>query len=223
MKFLVKAVPVVVNIIFWNVTLQLFSKCNSCLVGPAPGHIFRRVPSTSEHYCRQIVSQHVFKTSSMPFNTEVKSSQLIMAKTVCTQLHNNRVRPVFGHNSLHHILEQLIKRIVIHSWFERDVQWVMLSIICSVLVKSACSGEKILTILMERYRHDSVWQVKCLLNTVTVMDIDIDVNDSWINHQKFQNCQNNIIYVTKSARLWFLSMMKPASKVYGNISLPVQE
>ncbi len=159
----------------------------------------------------------------MAFYAQVESTKFIMTKTVSTQLHDNSMRPVLGHDTLHHILEQLVKGIIVHSWFQRNVQWIMFSIISSVLVKSPRSWEKVLTVLMERHWHDSVGQIKCLLNPVSVMDVDIDVNNSWINKQKFQNGQHNIVYVAKTTCLRLFGMMKPSTKIDSDVRLSVQE
>ena len=51
-EFLVEIVLAVVNIVFWNVALQLLTQSQSCLVGPTSGHVFWCVPSSAEHYCR---------------------------------------------------------------------------------------------------------------------------------------------------------------------------
>jgi hypothetical protein len=66
------------------------------------------------------------------------------------------MRSIFCHDSLHNILEKLKKGIVIHAWLQGNVQGIVLSIVKAILIEATCPWEKILTILMERYSHDSV-------------------------------------------------------------------
>lgn len=75
---------------------------------------------------------------------------------------------------------------------------------------------------MERHWHDSVRQVKCLLDAITVVHVNIDVNYSWVHKKQFQNGQYNIVNITKTARLWLFRMMKASTEIYGNVSLSVQ-
>lgn len=127
----------------------------------------------------------MFKAPSMTFDTQVEPSQLVVTKTVGPQLHYDCMRSIFCHDSLHNILEKLKKGIVIHAWLQGNVQGVVLSIVKAILIEATCPWEKILTILMERYSHDSVWKIKCFFDTIAMMDVNVDVDDSGVNQQEF--------------------------------------
>ncbi len=76
---------------------------------------------------------------------------------------------------------------------------------------------------MKRHWHDSIRQVKGLLDTISMVDIYINVDNSWVDKKKFKYCQNNIVYITKTTGLWFFGMMKPSSKINGNICFPIEQ
>lgn len=55
------------------------------------------------------------------------------------------------------------------------------------------------------------------------MNINVQVKNAWINVQKLDNGQHNVVYVTETACLRFLGMVQPACPVDGDIRLPVEQ
>lgn len=53
-------------------------------------------------------------------------------------------------------------------------------------------ARKVLAVLVERYSHDPVGRVKGLLHTITVMNIDVDIEDALVETQKFENAENDV-------------------------------
>lgn len=49
------------------------------------------------------------------------------------------------------------------------------------------SAREIIFELMERACHDTIGQIECLLNAVTVMDIDVDVQDSLVGFEQLED------------------------------------
>lgn len=64
--------------------------------------------------------------------------------------------------------------------------------------------------------------IKCLLNTITMMNVNVKIKYTRINLQQLQNTEHNIIDVTEAARFCFLSMMESACPVNYNIGLLCQ-
>jgi hypothetical protein len=52
---------------------------------------------------------------------------------------------------------------------------------------------------VERNGHDTVGGVESFLNTITVMDVNIDVKDPLFESEELENAENNIYRVLDSA------------------------
>ena len=59
------------------------------------------------------------------------------------------------------------------------------------VAKFTRSGE-ILAILVERACHDAIGRVKRFFDTIAVVDIDVDIEDSLFEAQQLQDAQNDI-------------------------------
>ena len=72
---------------------------------------------------------------------------------------------------------------------------------------------------METDSHDSVGVIKGLLDSITVVNIDIEVKDSRVDLQKLEDTEYDVIDVAKTTGLWFFGMMETSWPVDDNISL----
>jgi hypothetical protein len=50
---------------------------------------------------------------------------------------------------------------------------------------------------VERARHDSVSEVECLFDSITMVDVDVDVEHSLESLEQLQNGQHAIIDIAK--------------------------
>lgn len=69
--------------------------------------------------------------------------------------------------------------------------------------------------------HDPIGEIKRFLHSITMMNIDVDIQHARVILQELQDAYHNVIYVAKSWRLKFLRMMKSTTPVYTNITLIV--
>lgn len=76
---------------------------------------------------------------------------------------------------------------------------------------------------METQSHNPVWQIKGLFHSISMMNIDINVNHSGINKQQLKYGKYNIIDITKPTRLWFFCMMQTPTKINRHICLSIQQ
>lgn len=90
-------------------------------------------------------------------------------------------------------------------------------------MKSSCAGEEIITILMKRDRHTSIRKIECLFHSVTVVNVDVQIQNPRVNLQQLNYRQHNIVHVAKATRLRFLGVMQASSPVYRDISLPIEK
>jgi len=70
---------------------------------------------------------------------------------------------------------------------------------------------------MKRHSHDSICVIEGLFNTISVMHINIQVKDSWINFKKLKNADNYIVDITKTAGFSLLSMVISSSPVDSDV------
>ncbi|KAI6761402.1 hypothetical protein HG531_001955 [Fusarium graminearum] len=54
------------------------------------------------------------------------------------------------------------------------------------------STREVLAILVERNSHDTVGGIEGFLNTITVMDVDIDVEDPLFESEELKDAENDI-------------------------------
>ena len=96
----------------------------------------------------------------------------------------------------------------------------------------ASSREKVLPILVERHCHNSTGTKEGLFDAVSVVDVDINVEDSWVVSkifnwlktcvpQQLQDAEDNIVDVAKARGLTFLGMVETASPVDADVVLAV--
>lgn len=88
------------------------------------------------------------------------------------------------------------------------------TILFSNIIDMSCTWEIIFK-FMERASHDSISKVKGFLNTITMMDINIDIQDSLKSFEKFQNSENTVINIAKSWGLRLFGMMETARPIEG--------
>ena len=94
-------------------------------------------------------------------------------------------------------LEDHLEAFVIKSFIEREVDSMIGARIFSDVIDVAGSWEVVLE-LVEGGGHDSIGQVEGFFNTVSVMDINIDVEHPLISFQKFQDSKHAIVDIAKS-------------------------
>ena len=67
-----------------------------------------------------------------------------------------------------------------------------------------------------RSRDDSLSDIE----EVTMMDINIQVQDSLVIFEQLQNCKHNVVGVAETTRLTLLSMMESSTPIDGDIGIP---
>jgi len=72
--------------------------------------------------------------------------------------------------------------------------------------------------LMKADSHDPISIVECFLDSITMVDINIEIQYSIVHFQQFQDAKDNIVDIAKSRSLTFLGMMVATTPVYHGIS-----
>jgi hypothetical protein len=84
--------------------------------------------------------------------------------------------------------------------------------IFSDIIDMPCSWEIVFE-LMEGASHHSICQIESLLDSIPMMNVDIDVKDSLVCFKQLQNGQYAIVDITKSWCFWLLGVMQSSRPV----------
>lgn len=96
-----------------------------------------------------------------------------------------------------HGFKHALEFLVLDSILQRDVDGIAFpSTPPSVILRSR--PRKILTKLVKAARHDAVSSIKCLLHSVTMMAVDVDIQYARVRSKKLQNSENNVVYIAKA-------------------------
>lgn len=112
--------------------------------------------------------------------------------------------------------EQMIVCFVIDPSIQGHIQRIVLPISMADIFHITCPWEKV-AILMKRDCHDSVRAIESLLDPIPMMHVNVNVENSIVILQQFQDSQYYVIDIAKPARLHLLGMMQPASPVNADI------
>ena len=88
-------------------------------------------------------------------------------------------------------------------------------------MENGLTWEEIVSILVKTDSHNAVGCVEGLLNTISVVYIDIDVQNPRVVLQQFENCKYEIINIAKSRGLSPFCVMQTPCPVDGDVALPV--
>lgn len=98
---------------------------------------------------------------------------------------------VVVHHGLDDGLENGLVGIISNTIAKRKINSVILSHTNSNVAQLASTGE-ILSVLMEGAGHNSVGSVKSLLNTITMMDINVDIKNALLVSQELENGEDDV-------------------------------
>ena len=106
--------------------------------------------------------------------------------------------------------------LIIESFLKRNIERIIQTLACASLFEIAGAWEEV-TVPMEGYSHDSVSRVEGLLHAISMVDVDVDVQNSIMILQKLKNCKDDIVYVAEAACLLLLCMVQSARPVDGDV------
>lgn len=171
--------------------VHLHTNQAASFVGPGAGNVTHRVAAATKHESRQIKAPHVINAVGMAAHAQVEATQAIARETVATALEDNGLGLVVLHDSRDDGLENGFVSDVINTIAQGKVDGVILARTDADVAELASAG-KVLAVLVKRDRHDAIGRVKRLLNSVAVMDVDVNVKDALLEPQKLENCQHNV-------------------------------
>jgi len=161
-------------------------------------------------------------------DTDVEAAKSIPSERVCTTLEDNSSWLINSHTGSHYIFKELDVLVVLYTIMKRHIEGVVCTrarvIDRSRIIQRASTGEKDSSfVLMERECHDAVGGPESLLDTIAVVNINIDVEYARVVKQELEYSDNNVIDVAKARCFGLLGVMKTPGPVDCNIGLVVGE
>lgn len=168
------------------------------LIGPASGHISHCITSTSKNDSWQtfiLYKLHTFTFKPkinwsiklkqtllkdkvyipMTLYGQVKTTKSITAQTISTTLQNNSSWPVELNDILHDSLEYIRIIWVSDALLQWHIDRVVSTVVSANLEHVTCAREKAVSVLVKWNSHHSIRQIECILHTIAVVNINIDI------------------------------------------------
>ena len=134
----------------------------------------------------------------MAAHTQVETSQTVTRQTITTTLKDDSLWAVPFHNMFDNWFKDAFIGNVIYAISEREVDRIILPCADTNVTQFAGPGE-VFSIFMEWDRHNAVGGIKCLLDTIAMVDININIKNTLFETQKLENAENNVFNEKLSA------------------------
>ena len=154
----------------------------------------------------------------MASHGEVEAAEPIARERVGAALQHERSRLIDLHHLLHDGHKDSLIALVVNAVLERNVERVVLACLHTDVLDIAGPGEEVVPVLMERDSHHAVRRVEGLLDAVAVVDVDVEIQDTWVVLKQLEDAQHNVVHVAKSRRLGALRVVQAARPVDCHIS-----
>jgi hypothetical protein len=127
----------------------------------------------------------------MAFHAEVEAPKSVARETVPPTLENDGFGTVVLHHAFDHGFEDSFVGLVVDTIAEGEVDCVVLALTDADVTKLA-SPREVLAVLVERDRHDAISGVERLLDSITVMNIDVDVENTLLEAEEFDDAEDDV-------------------------------
>lgn len=127
----------------------------------------------------------------MTFHAQVEAAQSVSGKTITTTLKYNSFWSVVFHDSFDDRFEDRFVGGIVNPISKRKVDRVVLAL-SDTIVTELTSPREVLSIFVEGSSHDSVGGIESFLNTITVMDIDVNVKNSLLVSEELNDAKNDV-------------------------------
>lgn len=134
----------------------------------------------------------------MTSHAEIETSKSVARQTISSALQDNSFRTVILHDIFDNGFEDSSVRAIVDTITEREVDGVVFSRPYTHVAKLASSG-KIFAVFVERYRHHTIRGIEGFFDTVSVVDVDVNIQNPLLVAKKLQYAKYNIYVVLISS------------------------
>lgn len=73
------------------------------------------------------------------------------------------------------------------------------------------------SVLMKATRHDPIARIERLLDSISVMNIDINIKHARVRAQELEDAEYDVVDVTETGGFAFLGVVQAPGPVYGDV------
>ena len=197
---------------------DLYIQQTRSFIGPSTRYVTDGVATATHDEHGDTERFQVIHAHGVTVEGQIEASNAITSERISTALKGDD----FGAEALHdhrtYRLKDSLVGDVIDTVVQREVERVVLTKSATNILNVTSTREE-LSVLVEGQGHNTVGCVEGLFNSVSMMDIDIDVENALVYLEKFKNTQDNVVDVTESTRFSLFGVVKTTCPVDGNIGL----
>jgi hypothetical protein len=188
------------------------------LVRPAARNVAHRVAAApnDEHGDAELLA--IVDAVAVALEGQVEAAESVAGQAVRAALQHDSCRGKLGHNPVHDGLEERAVAIVVHAVLERRVDGVVEALAVAFVAPVAGAGE-ILAEFVQGQRHHAVARVESLLDSVTVVNVDVDVEHALVRLEQLEDAQHAVVDVAEAARLVLLRVVQTAGPVHAYVCI----
>lgn len=160
-------------------------------MAPCSTDVPHRISTTAKHQDRHIKRLDILDTVGMSPHTQIEATKSITAQRVTATLQNNRLGSVPIHHSLDDRLKDGFVGLVGDSVAEGEVDTVVFAQSDSNVAELA-RARKVFTVFVERDSHDTVGRVEGFFDTITVVDVNVNVKDALFVAEELDYAEDNV-------------------------------
>jgi hypothetical protein len=169
----------------------------SSLIGPRTGDVAHCVTTASKDQGRKVEALDVLHAVSVTTHGQVEATKTITTQRVTTALQNDSIRAEELHDFGDDGFEDTLVCDIVHTITKREVDSVVFAI-ADTDVAQFTSTREVLSVLVEGAGHDAIGRVEGFFNTITMVNVDIDVENARLESEELDDSENNVVDVTET-------------------------
>mmetsp|Transcript_21127 Transcript_21127/g.35286 ORF Transcript_21127/g.35286 Transcript_21127/m.35286 type:complete len:256 (-) Transcript_21127:392-1159(-) len=197
---------------------DLAFETNRGLKGPATSNVADSVTTASEDEHGDVEAFYKLDTIGVTLDREIEAAETVSGKRICSALHDDGLRFVNLDDLGDDGLEDAFVRFVIDSIFQWEVDRVILALSDSNILDVTCS-RKVLAKLVEGDTHHTIGGVEGLLDSITVVNVDVNVQHPLVDLEEFEDGEDDVVDVTETGSLTLFGVMQSSSPVDSNVAI----
>jgi len=170
---------------------QFLTNKNTSFKRPSASDIAHSISTTTKYKCWNVELLDKLNAVGVAPHTEIEATKTITRQAVSATLKNDSLRLIIFHNSSDDWFEDVLVGLIIDAVAKGEIDRIVLAG-ADTNVTELASTREVLAILMEGDSHDSVGCVESLLDTVTVVNVDVNVEDSLFEAKKLNDTENDV-------------------------------
>jgi hypothetical protein len=164
---------------------------NTSLKSPSASNVSHGISTTTENKGGSIEAFDIVDTIRMSSHTEIKATKTITRQTVTTTLKNNGFWVIIIHDSLDDWFKDGFIGHIVNTITKGKIDGIVFAL-PNTYVTELSRARKVLAVLVERDSHDSVGSIERLLDTISVVNINVNVKNSLLKAQKLNNAEDDV-------------------------------